>query len=45
MIASVGFPIAVATFLLLRLESRIGLLTDAITKLDAAIDILITLHR
>ncbi|PKM76181.1 MAG: YvrJ family protein [Firmicutes bacterium HGW-Firmicutes-15] len=37
LIANVGFPIAVAVFLLVRVESRVTILTQAITELREAI--------
>jgi hypothetical protein len=37
LVANVGFPIAVAVFLLVRVESRVTILTQAITELREAI--------
>ncbi|MDD3363575.1 MAG: YvrJ family protein [Syntrophomonas sp.] len=37
LIANVGFPIAVAVFLLVRVESKVTCLTQAITELREAI--------
>jgi len=39
-ISQVGFPIVVASFLLLRTNSRIEKLKDAITNLKSSIDLL-----
>ena len=36
-IANVGFPIAVATYLLVRLEGKLNLLTESITELTKSI--------
>lgn len=37
LVANVGFPIAVAVYLLVRVESRVNILTQAITELREAI--------
>ncbi len=36
-IANVGFPIAVATYLLVRIEGKLNLLTDSIDELTKSI--------
>ncbi len=36
-IANVGFPIAVATYLLVRVESKLSMLTESINKLSSSI--------
>jgi hypothetical protein len=36
-IANVGFPIAVATYLLVRVEGKLNLLTESITELTKSI--------
>ena len=38
LIANVGFPIAVAGYLLIRIESKIDSMTVAITQLTSAVD-------
>jgi len=40
LITTVGFPIAVAVYLLVRNESKLDTLTEAITKLTTAIKIM-----
>ncbi len=40
LVQGVGFPAAVAAFVLLRVESRLKELADAVTKLDSSIAVL-----
>lgn len=38
LISNVGFPIAVAVYLLIRSEKKMDILTESITKLTGAVD-------
>lgn len=38
LISNVGFPIAVAAYLLVRTEKKLDVLTDSISKLTTAVD-------